>query len=147
MSAADRMTRRRVSAGLLLAGLLLSTPALADRLDWQALDSEQQGMLNDFRERWQDLPVEKRERLVERADRWRNLSPEQRDAVQARWREIKPLPPEAREALRQRWESMSPEERRESVRDLRSRQGAYPAGQAFDQRQPEPRQPQHRRHD
>ena len=40
------------------------------------LDSEQQGMLNDFRERWQDLPVEKRERLVERADRWRNLSAE-----------------------------------------------------------------------
>ncbi|MEL0028757.1 MAG: DUF3106 domain-containing protein [Perlucidibaca sp.] len=129
MSAADRKGWNSALSlySLVLAGLLMANPAWADGIEWQDLDRDQQTTLNDFRDRWRDLPADQRERLIQRADRWRSLSDGQREAIQERWREIKPLPPEARDALRQRWETMSPDERREVVRDLR-RQGGPEAG-------------------
>lgn len=114
--------RGRLLGSLLLAGLMLPVAALANGLEWQDLDRDQQTTLNDFRDRWRDLPPDRRQLLIDRAERWRNLPTEQREAIEQRWREIKPLPPEARDALRQRWEGMSPDERREAARELR-RQG------------------------
>jgi len=121
MKSADRP---RMLLATLLA-TLLGLSAEAARADppggWQRLSPEHQQVLGDFRERWDSMPPERRERLINRAERWRQLPPEQREAIRERWREIKPLPPEAREALRQRWESMSPDERRQTVIELRQR--------------------------
>lgn len=117
------MKRTEGRIALLLAALLglAGQAAHADAPAWQSLSPEHQQVLGDFRENWETLPPERREHLIDRAERWRSIPPEQREAIRARWREIKPLPPEARDALRQRWESMSPDERRQTVIELRQR--------------------------
>lgn len=107
---------------LIFIGLMLSAGAWADAPNWSELPEDQRQVLAGFEARWDSLPEERRQHLANRAERWCKLPDERKQAIRARWQELKDLPPHARDALRERWHALSPEERREVVRQRRERE-------------------------
>lgn len=110
---------------------------------WEQLTPAQREMIVAvMRDRWNDNPRE-RGRMLRHAERWKAMTPEQRRQAHQgmhRWADMKPedrqrmralydeskrLSPQEREALRRKLQSMTPEQRREWLRQKREqrRQG------------------------
>lgn len=60
-------------------------------------------------------------RIREAIERIENMSDEERAAMRERLREFRKFSPEQRQRMRDKWREMSPEERREHIRELRER--------------------------
>lgn len=104
---------------------------------WEQLTPAQREMIVAvMRDRWNDNPRE-RGRMLRHAERWKAMTPDQRRQAHQgmhRWADMKPedrqrmralydeskrLSPQEREALRRKLQSMTPEERREWLRQKR----------------------------
>ncbi len=110
---------------------------------WEQLTpAERETLIDTVRDRWNQNP-QQRARMMNYAQRWKQMTPEQRQRAQAgkhRWDKMTPqqraqarsafeqgnktLPPEQRAALREKLKAMSPEQRREWLKQHRGqRQG------------------------
>lgn len=67
------------------------------------------------------MPSEELGRMRESIERIEAMSPEEREALRERLREFRHIPPAKRQKMRQKWREMSPEERRERMREFRER--------------------------
>lgn len=104
---------------------------------WEQLTPAQREMvIAVLRDRWNDNPQE-RTRMLKHAERWKAMTPDQRRQAHQgmhRWADMKPqerqrmralyeaskrMSPEDREALRRKLQSMTPEQRREWLRQQR----------------------------
>lgn len=104
---------------------------------WEQLTPAQREMvIAVLRDRWNDNPQE-RTRMLKHAERWKAMTPEQRRQAHQgmhRWADMKPqerqrmralyeaskrMSPEDREALRRKLQSMTPEQRRDWLRQQR----------------------------
>jgi Protein of unknown function (DUF3106) len=125
---------------------------------WEQLTPAQREMLiATLRDRWNQSP-QQRARIMNHAQRWKQMTPEQRQRAQAgkhRWDKMTPqqraqaraafeqgktLSPEQRAALREKLKAMSPEQRREWLKQYRGqRQGPQRRSmQGRDQQAPNP---------
>ncbi len=125
---------------------------------WEQLTpAQRETLIETVRERWNQNP-QQRARMMNHAQRWKQMTPEQRQRAKAgkrRWDKMTPqqraqaraafeqgktLSPEDRAALREKLNTMSPEQRREWLKQHRgARQGSQRHGmQGRGQQQPNP---------
>ena len=138
------MTKTRVyqwpAMAALACAICIAQPAFAATTGattmpaWEQLTPAQRELLvAPIRERWNRSPDE-RARFFERAQRWQQMTPEQRarahhglrrwehmdpdkrEAMRALFQKMRTMTPEQRHALRQQWHGMTPEQRRDWVR-------------------------------
>jgi uncharacterized damage-inducible protein DinB len=67
------------------------------------------------------MPPEYLTRIRQAIERIEEMTEEERQSMRERLREFRHFSPEQRQAMRDQWRQMSPEERREKVRELRER--------------------------
>lgn len=67
------------------------------------------------------MPPEHLARIRRAIEQIEAMSPEEREALRDRLRDFRHIDPEERQKIRERWRAMSPEERRESIREMRER--------------------------
>ncbi len=88
---------------------------LRDR--WNGADAGQRQRMLAHGQRWQSMSPEERDKARRGLRRFEHMSPEQREQARALFGQMRQLPPAQRDALRDRWSRMTPEERRDWVRD------------------------------
>lgn len=89
---------------------------LRDR--WNDNPHERARMLKHA-ERWKAMTPEQRRQARQGMDRWAGMKPEERQRMRALYDESKQMSPQQRDALRQKLQSMTPEQRREWLRQKR----------------------------
>jgi hypothetical protein len=72
-------------------------------------------------ERLLSMPPEHLARIREAIERIEQMNPEERAEMRDRLRQFRHLSPEQRERMREQWREMTPEERRERVKELREK--------------------------
>lgn len=135
--------RRWPALAALACATCLAAPAFAAAPTalptWEQLTPAQRELLvAPIRERWNRSP-EERARFLERAQRWQQMTPEQRarahhglrrwehmdpgkrEAMRALFQKMRTMTPDQRQALREQWHRMTPDQRRDWVR-----QNEYP---------------------
>ncbi|HDS1581144.1 DUF3106 domain-containing protein [uncultured Stenotrophomonas sp.] len=88
---------------------------LRDR--WNSADGGQRQRMLAHGQRWQSMSPEERDKARRGLRRFEHMSPEQREQARALFGQMRELPPAQRDALRERWSQMTPEQRKEWVRD------------------------------
>ncbi|KAG1388378.1 hypothetical protein G6F59_015983 [Rhizopus arrhizus] len=63
------------------------------------------------------MSPEERDKARRGLRRFEHMSPEQREQARALFGQMRDMPPAQREALRERWSQMTPEQRKDWVRD------------------------------
>lgn len=67
------------------------------------------------------MPPEQLSRVRQALERIEAMEPEEREALRQRLRDFRSISPEKRQEMREQWRDMSPEERREHIREMRER--------------------------
>ena len=88
---------------------------LRDR--WNGADAGQRQRMLSHGQRWQSMSPEERDKARRGLRRFEHMSPEQREQARALFGQMRDMPPAQREALRERWSQMTPEQRKDWVRD------------------------------
>lgn len=88
---------------------------LRDR--WNGADAAQRQRMLSHGQRWQSMSPEERDKARRGLRRFEHMSPEQREQARALFGQMRDLSPSQRAALRERWSQMTPEERRDWVRE------------------------------
>lgn len=88
---------------------------LRDR--WNAADGGQRQRMLSHGQRWQSMSPEERDKARRGLRRFEHMSPEQREQARALFGQMRELAPAQRDALRERWSQMTPEQRKEWVRE------------------------------
>lgn len=132
--------RRRLIAGLILAGLLISAHAAPPPLDqpkWKDVSAQQKQILAPLaadwdqledwrRKKWLDIAqryptmgAEEQARMQRRMKDWASLKPEERTAARERFKNVQKATPEQREALKQMWSEYKalPEEEKKRIKE------------------------------
>lgn len=91
---------------------------------WSAMSAEQRQQARQRLKRWKSLAPERRAQLSQRLERFKALSLEKRQRLRRTFDRFKSLPQEKRRELRNKWRSMSPDARREALRNHRQRREA-----------------------
>ncbi len=121
---------------LLMGAATSGASAQAAPPAWEQLSAAQREVLiAPLRDRYNSAPAPQRQKMLRHAERWQAMSPEQRDQARKgmrRFEHMSPeqreqaralfgamrgLPPAQRDALRERWRAMTPEQRRQWVRE------------------------------
>lgn len=89
---------------------------LRDR--WNENPRERARMLKHA-ERWKTMTAEQRRQARQGMHRWAEMKPEERQRMRALYDESNRMSPQERESLRQKLQSMTPEQRREWLRQKR----------------------------
>ena len=84
---------------------------------WQAMPPEERARAHRGMKRWEHMDPSKRAGLHALFERTRDMPREQRRETFALYHAMSKMTPEQREALKQEWLRMSPDERREWVRE------------------------------
>ena len=88
---------------------------LRDR--WNGADAGQRQRMLSHGQRWQSMSPEERDKARRGLRRFEHMSPEQREQARALFGQMRTLSPAQRDALRERWMDMTPEQRKEWVRE------------------------------
>ncbi|WP_188241490.1 DUF3106 domain-containing protein [Stenotrophomonas maltophilia] len=88
---------------------------LRDR--WGSADAGQRQRMLSHGQRWQSMSPEERDKARRGLRRFEHMSPEQREQARALFGQMRDLPPAQRDALRERWSQMTPEQRKDWVRE------------------------------
>ncbi|AWH44994.1 MULTISPECIES: DUF3106 domain-containing protein [Stenotrophomonas] len=88
---------------------------LRDR--WNGADAGQRQRMLSHGQRWQSMSPEERDKARRGLRRFEHMSPEQREQARALFGQMRTLSPAQRDALRERWSQMTPEERKDWVRE------------------------------
>ncbi|WP_032968788.1 DUF3106 domain-containing protein, partial [Stenotrophomonas maltophilia] len=80
-------------------------------------DAGQRQRMLSHGQRWQSMSPEERDKARRGLRRFEHMSPEQREQARALFGQMRDLPPAQRDALRERWSQMTPEQRKDWVRD------------------------------
>lgn len=88
---------------------------LRDR--WNGADAGQRQRMLAHGQRWQSMSPEERDKARRGLRRFEHMSPEQREQARALFGQMRTLSPAQRDALRERWSQMTPEQRKDWVRE------------------------------
>ncbi|AWH52358.1 hypothetical protein C1924_03720 [Stenotrophomonas sp. ESTM1D_MKCIP4_1] len=88
---------------------------LRDR--WNSADAGQRQRMLAHGQRWQSMSPEERDKARRGLRRFEHMSPEQREQARALFGQMRTLSPAQRDALRERWSQMTPEQRKDWVRE------------------------------
>ncbi len=124
------VTRRAIP--LLVAGLLLSLPTLAEAQKWPALSANQREALAPIEKLWDSLPEKQQKRLLSTARHFKNLSPEKKQRFLKNLADWSRLSPEQRDKARAKYKAFKriPKEKREEVKRMVLEQEAEKAKEA-----------------